>query len=25
MSEPVPDELWSELDSLGAAARSWLN
>ena len=25
MSEPVPDELWAELDSLGLAARSWLN
>ncbi len=25
MSEPVPDELWAELDSLAVAARSWLN
>src|SRR5579859_537334 len=25
MSEPVPDELWAELDSLAAAAGSWLN
>jgi D-threo-aldose 1-dehydrogenase len=25
MSEPVPDELWAELDSLGVAAGSWLN
>ena len=25
MSEPVPDELWVELDSLAVAARSWLN
>jgi D-threo-aldose 1-dehydrogenase len=25
MSEPVPDELWAELDSLAAAAGSWLS
>jgi D-threo-aldose 1-dehydrogenase len=25
MSEPVPDELWAELNSLAVAAESWLN
>jgi D-threo-aldose 1-dehydrogenase len=25
MSEPVPDELWAELDSLAVAPESWLN
>jgi D-threo-aldose 1-dehydrogenase len=25
MSEPIPDDLWAELDSLAVPSQSWLN